>query len=416
MKILHVIPSVAPIRGGPSEVILATVKALRSLGVEAEIVTTNDNGPDLLDVPTGVRLEYQEVPVWFFPRFSPPINFLREFAFSSRLTSWLWQNAARYDLLHIHAIFSYASTLAMVIARHQNIPYVVRPLGLLCQWSLQQSKLRKQIYLTLIERANLNNSCGLHLTAQKEKEEISSLNLKAPNFIIPHGVPIPPTISDAPQLLRQKLQLPEAVAPTFWNQIPAGKRTKTDEPIILFMSRLHPKKALDYLIPALGKLVDQQFTFIIAGSGSPPYETQIDELLVKAGIYPRTRRLGFVQGELKDLLLQGADLFTLTSHSENFGIAVVEALAAGLPVVITPGVPLANVVEREGVGYVTTLDVERIASSIAGALHSPEARKGMGERARQLVAEQYSWDKIALELIAVYEDINRRDAENTEKV
>jgi len=394
MKILHVIPSVAPVRGGPSEVILAIVKALRSQGVEAEIVTTNDNGPKLLDVPTGVRLEYQEVPVWFFPRFSPPINFLREFAFSSPLTTWLWQNAARYDLLHIYAIFSYASTVAMVIARHQNIPYINSPLGLLCQWSLQQSKLRKQIYLSLIEQGNLNNSCGLHLTAPKEEEEIASLNLEAPNFMIPHGVSIPPTISNAPQLLRQKLQLPE------------------DEPIILFMSRLHPKKGLDYLIPALGKLKDQQFTFIIAGSGEAAYETQLDELLVKAGIHTRTRRLGFVQGEEKNLLLQGADLFTLTSHSENFGIAVVEALAAGLPVVITPGVPLANVVEREGVGYVTPLDVESIASSIAGARPSSEARKGMGERARGLVTEQYSWDKIALELIAVYRGIFIREGLN----
>lgn len=105
MKVLHIIPSIAYVRGGPSQNVLELVKALRNHGIEAEIATTNDNGPDLLDVPLGQRSEYQQVPVWFFPRFSPRTKLIREFAFSSQLTNWLWHHASQYDLLHINAFF-----------------------------------------------------------------------------------------------------------------------------------------------------------------------------------------------------------------------------------------------------------------------------------------------------------------------
>ncbi|MFN7351207.1 MAG: glycosyltransferase, partial [Dolichospermum sp.] len=178
-----------------------------------------------------------------------------------------------------------------------------------------------------------------------------------------------------------------------------------DEPIILFLSRLHPKKGLDYLIPALGKLSDYPFTFIVAGSGDPDYEIEVKTLVKTHGIEQKTHFPGFVKGEIKNLLIQGADIFALTSYSENFGISVLESLAAGTPVIITPGVALSDIVQQQQLGYVTELNINAIAATIENFLDHPQESKKMGYRAREFILDNYTWDKIASKMISVYENI-----------
>jgi glycosyltransferase involved in cell wall biosynthesis len=241
----------------------------------------------------------------------------------------------------------------MAIARIKKVPYINRPLGQLCTWSLQQSKLRKQIYLKLIERSNLLHSQALHFTAQQELEEFNLLKLNIPSFILPHGVQIPFPIPNAQERVRKLLQIPDRF------------------PILLFMSRIHPKKGLEYLIAALSKLKEYKFTFVIAGSGEPDYVNQIQDLLVTHGISDRTHLVGFVEGETKNLYLQGADLFALTSHSENFGIAAIESFASGTPVLITDGVAIAPMVQEQAIGYVTKLEINAIASTIQDFFEHP---------------------------------------------
>ncbi len=384
MKILHVIPSVAKIRGGPSQAVLEMVQALLATGIEAEIVTTNDNGTSRLPVQLQQQIQYQQVPIRFFNRFSPPVSAVKEFAFSGELTEWLKKNIRCYDLIHVHAIFSYASTAAMAIARAQGVPYIVRPLGQLCQWSLQQSALKKQLYLKIIERDNLAHSSGLHFTSLQEQQEADSLQLNCPGFVVPHGLTFSAPIEDARSHLRQKYNLP------------------ANEPIILFLSRIHPKKGLELLIPALGSLKHHPFTFILAGSGDPNYESEIHSLIESSGMSERTILPGFVEGDEKDLLLQGADLFSLTSHSENFGVAALEALAAGLPALMTPGVALSTEVEQHGLGYVTALSHESIVAALKKYFSRPAEAKKMGNCARQFAMKNYTWEKNAENLVKLY--------------
>jgi glycosyltransferase involved in cell wall biosynthesis len=391
MKVLHIIPSVASVRGGPSQAVIEMVRALRSQGVDAEIATTNDNGKDLLDVSlyelTDQLAEYGNIPIRFFPRFSPNINAIREFAFSRSLTTWLWQHITEYDLVHVHAIFSYASTIAMSIARIRKVPYINTPHGLLCKWSLQQSKLRKQIYLNVVELANLRHSKSLHFTAQQEQSEFNLLGLNIPNFILPNGVDLPTLIPDAQAQVRQILQIPD------------------QRPIILFLSRIHPKKGLEYLIPALGKLKAYDFVFAIAGSGEPDYVNQIKDLLVTHSICDRTHLVGFVKGETKNLYLQGADLFALTSYSENFGIAAIEALASGTPVLITDGVAIAPMVKEYAIGYVTKLDVEAITSTLETFFQNFDKTLPNRQNYQQIISENYSWQAISIQLAKIYQAI-----------
>lgn len=396
LKILHVIPSIAPVRGGPSSAVTEMVKNLQNIGIDVEIITTNDNGSTLLDVPLNVLSKYQGISVRFFDRFSPPINPLREFAFSAGLTFWLWQHLHEYDLLHVHGIFSYPSTIAMLIARLQNVPYINCPHGVLCQWSLQQKKNIKEAYLNLIEKGNLLNSQGLHLSTRKEQEEFKFLDWNLSSFILPHGLDFPVPIANSRKQLHQMLDIP------------------LQTPIILALSRLHPVKGFDYLIPALGKLRDrdQNFAFVLAGNGTTEYEAEIDQLLQANHLGDRTYKLGFVSGEKKNICLQGADLYALTSHSENFGIAVLEALAAGTPALVTTGVALADLVKEQNLGWVVDLDVEAIASAIQDFLDHPQFTQQIGDRARQFILENYTWDKIAIEMVSVYNGV----IEKSEKV
>ena len=383
MKVLHVIPSVAPIQGGPSYAVLAMVQALRSQGIEVEIATTDDNGPKLLEVPLNQQTEYQEVPIWFFPRFALP---MKEFIFSAALTQWLWQNMRNYDLAHTHYLFSYASTCAGAIARQQKIPYIVRTIGQLSPWALAQSRTKKWLYTQLIEQRNLRQAAAIHCTAPGEAEDVRKFGIQTPTITIPLGVDIPNSRPDARKALREKYGIAD------------------DVPVLLFLSRLHYKKRPDLLLHSLSSLAQEgcPFHLCLAGTGEPDYLNYLQTLIGSLGLTTQTSLTGFVAGQDKELLLQGADIFVLPSFSENFGVAVAEAMAAGLPVVVTPGVQIAPDIAEAKAGLVVEGEVETVAAAIAQLLDCPELRQQLGENGRKFAQSHYSWDAIARQLAAAY--------------
>jgi len=390
VRVLHVIPSVSPALGGPTQVVLNLVKALRDAQIDAEIATTNDDGADLLDVPLHQQVDYQGVPIWFLPRFSPP---LKEFIFSWSLTTWLWQDLASYDLVDTHYLFSYAPTCAAAIARQQGIPYTVRTMGQLAPWALAQSRLKKQLYGTLIERRNLNRAAAIHCTSEGEMVDVRQFGVQAPVLTVPLGVDPQPEVPDAATRLRQRYGVAASM------------------PIVLFLSRLHYKKRPDLLLQALHQLRDRHaFHCLIAGSGDADYTQYLTGQISALGLTQSTTMTGFVDGYDKHLVLQGADLFVLPSFSENFGIAVAEALVAGLPVVITPDVQIAPEVARAQAGLVVQGDVEAVAGAIEQLLTSPALRQQLGQNGKQLASSRYSWQAVAQEQGKVYQTILEQPA------
>lgn len=393
MKVLHVIPSLSPALGGPPQVAIQLVYALRQAGVEAEIVTTNHNGAEPLDVPLGQLVEYSpdgqiSVPVWFLPHARPA---LKEFIFSAPLTGWLWNHLHHYDVLDHHYLFSYASTCAGAIARFKGIPYSVRTMGQLTPWALAQSRTKKQLYTALIERQNLQQASAIHCTTAAEAEDVRNFGVQTPTVTLPLGV---------------GQRLASLDKPTAQAQLRARYGIPADLPIVLFLSRLHYKKRPDLLLRALSR--QRNFYAILAGSGEPAYQEQLQQEAAALGIADRVLFPGMVIGADKDLLLQGSDLFALPSFSENFGIAVAEALAAGLPVVITAGVQIAPEIAAAQAGLIADGEEEAFAAAIAQLLDSAELRQRLGQNGRALAVQRYNWKIIAQQLLPIYAEIAQK--------
>ncbi|MDB6140172.1 MAG: glycosyl transferase family 1 [Verrucomicrobiaceae bacterium] len=383
MRVLHVIPSVAPCRGGPSTAVLAMVRALTAQGVQADIVTTNDNGSGVLPVSTGSLLNYQGCHVCFLPRWSPGVAALREFQYAQGFDSWLRSALRGYDGLHVHAVFSYLPTRAMMIARKAGKPYMSRPLGQLDAWSLQQKALKKRLYYGLVEKTNLAHAAAVHCTSEMEAANVRQLLPQARVEIIPHGIEPPAEIAGARSRLRQAQGLSE------------------NAKVLLFLSRWHAKKNIPMLLEALAGMKDENWTLILAGSADDGYETVVRQAIRDHGLQERVRCPGHVQGEQKALLLQGADVFVLPSSAENFGIAVAEALVNGMPAVVTWGVDLAPVVvELEG-GYACDANAVALRAGMLQALKRPDDRM----RLRLAARARFDWKMPASKLSALYAEV-----------
>ena len=385
MKVLHVIPSLSPNLGGPTQVALQIVKSLRHQGIDAEIVTTNNNGSGILDVPLNQLIEYHGAPVWFLPAF--PYS-LKEYIFSTALTRWLWVHIDNYDVLDNHYLFSYAPTCAAAIARWKKIPYTVRTQGQLSSWALKQSPFKKQLYTALVERLNLNHASAIHCTTPGEAEDLRNFGINTPSVILPLGVEPLEQIFTAKSEIHNLYNIPQ------------------EKLIILFLSRLHYKKRPDLLINSLNKIVVQNpnLHLIMAGSGEADYLVYLQQLVQKHKLTNYVTFTGLVTGRTKNLLLQGADILALPSYSENFGIAVVEAMAAGLPVIISTEVQIAPEIGTANAGIIIKDETE-LTNAITQLLNSEAMRSRLSNNAIALANEKYAWERIVSQLIYSYQEI-----------
>jgi glycosyltransferase involved in cell wall biosynthesis len=370
MRTLHVIPSLAESDGGPSKAALEMCRELTRRSHNAEIYTTNATAQSRSDVLLGQPLSVHGVNVTYFP-----INGGTYYKYSYSMAAALKATIPRYDIVHIHSLYQFPSTAAAHYCRKYRVPYILRPHGTLDPFLYKRHPLRKRIYELMIERRNLAAAAAVHFTSEEELRLATRSGLDFKGAVVPLGVEL-----DDP------LPCAARAADSLWPEL-RGKR------VILFLSRINFKKGLDILAAAFGEVhkVRADAHLVIAGPDIDGYGTKVREWLTAAAALEAATFTGMVLDTRKAALLSRADLFVLPSYSENFGIAVVEAMGAGLPIVISNRVNIWREIDAAHAGFVVTPDARELATAILALLDNPGMARSMGERGHRLAREQFSW-------------------------
>jgi glycosyltransferase involved in cell wall biosynthesis len=378
MKVLHVIPSVSPVHGGPSHAIVNIERALSLRGIEVTTVTTNDDGDThTLPVTCGKPIAAPFATRWYFPRSTV------FFKLSIGLSRWLKDNVTAFDVVHAHALFSFAPVAAAFWARRAGVPYVLRPLGVLAQYGMtQHHPFMKKASFALIERGLIESASAVHFTSRAEQVEAEALGLKCNGVVVPLGIPSCP----AKRTMR---------------------RRKSDAFNLLFLSRIDPKKNLEALLEAVRLVLSKQLDVVlnVAGAGDPIYIDKLKALARDLDINGHVNWLGYVDGDKKTELLAAASAFTLPSYSENFGMAVVEALAAGLPCLVSRGVAISGEIDRARAGIVVGTAPAEIAAGIEKMSSDECDLSTMSTAASALASSAFSLDAMGECLEALYRNI-----------
>ncbi|GAB4342132.1 MAG: glycosyltransferase [Desulfobulbaceae bacterium] len=299
-----------------------------------------------------------------------------------------------FDVVHIHAVWNFPTWWAMRAAYRAGVPYMVAPQGSFEPWALTQNPWGKRLYGMATEIPLLRRASWLQALTEAEARQFRQAGLDAPVVIVPNGIDPSVFDQDAPRLV-EKLGLP------------AGAKT------LLFLSRLHPKKGVDVLVEAFSRFASQheEVFLVVAGhDAGTGYMKTIGEQVARHGLNRRCIFVGEVVGREKYQTLLGADAFVLPSHSEGLPVAVIEAMGAGLPVVVTPGCNLPEVAERDA-GLVVGPDPEEVASALDTLFGDEETMRVMGENGRRLVREKFTWERIARRLLEIYEQPLPQNAE-----
>ena len=387
MKILIVIPALGNVYGGTSKIVLELAESIGKLGVSVDVVATNANGEKTLDVDLNQWIIQNHYRVRYFSY----LDFL-DYKFTLSMSQWLFSNVSSYNLVHTHAIFSYPVLAAYWMCQLHKIPYLATPHGMLEPWALAYKIWKKKLYFNWLEKPALQKASAIQMSAATEAEGIKNLDLKPPLVIVPNGIHREDFAS---------LPDPEI----FDQQFPETKNKR----LIIFLGRIDPKKGLDLLAPAFAQAY-QTFPdthLIIAGPDNTGFLPTAESYFIKAGCSHAVTFTGMLTGNIKYAALAAATIYVAPSYSEGFSMSVLEGMAAGLPCVITTGCNFPEAGEAEA-AIIVNIDVGSIAKAIIQLLEDDQQAKNMGYRARQFILDNYTWDKIALKMVSVYENIISR--------
>jgi glycosyltransferase involved in cell wall biosynthesis len=371
MRVMHVVPTWWPAAryGGPIVSVRALCKALADDDCEVSVCTTNVDGPGVSDVPTDQPWRDGNLSVHSFSS-----NWGRRLYFSAGMGRFLSRHSNRFDVIHTHSVFLWPTWKAARSARASGVPYVLSPRGMLVPELIKaRSAIPKRLWISLIERSNLRHASLIHVTSETERQDLQRLELGSlpPIVVIPNGVVMPENSSET----RRKDQ-------------------------IVFIGRISWKKGLDRLLEAVAALAEVRL--IVAGPDNEGLSQKLQRQATELGMADRVQFVGPVDTAECNRLLAQSTLLVLPSLSENFGNVVVEAMAAGCPVVTTQGVGASEVLLRAAAGIVCDASVMGISEGIASIMARPQAAHAMGERGRVFCGESLSWSAIARTMRQAY--------------
>jgi glycosyltransferase involved in cell wall biosynthesis len=382
MKILHVIANLAPRYGGVFKACWEMARAVADLGHEVSIYTTNQDGPGTLQVPTDRPVWREGVEVRYFP-IQPP----RFWSPSLPLAGGLRQKIKISDLVHVHSLYLFHDLVAGYYCRLHGVPYLIQPHGALDPFIYRRHRGRKQLMEWAFQNRNIRKAEAILFTAANEQELAAPYTFKTPGLVVPLGID-QTEFERMPEAGRFRSRYPEI----------------GDKAIILFLGRVNFKKGLDILARAFGAVARhrQDVHLVIAGPDSEGWGDRVRSWLKEEEVLERSTFTGMLLGPDKVAAYRDAAMFVLPSYSENFGLAVLEAMAAGLPVIISDNVNIWREVESAGAGKVVPCDVPKLTAEILGLLDKPEMADQMGQKGKKLVRDDYAWHKIATRLQESY--------------
>ncbi len=384
IRILHVIASIAASTGGPARAVVDMARAVAARGHAVSIYTTDR---DMTDAERAAPPPADGVERHVFAQGSPRI-----FATSWPLARALDEAIPEADIVHIHSLYLFHVWYAARVCRKHGVPYLLRPHGTLDPFLWKRHRARKKLLELAFQDRVIAGAAALHYTAEEEMRLAAPYVHGAKGVVVPNGLD-----------MAAYATLPAKGG--FFARHPELSGTKP----VLFLSRINFKKGLDVLIPAFAKALaaDPALRLVLAGPDDG-YKATAEGFAAAAGISDKIVWVGMLDADAKRAALADCTLFALPSWSENFGIAIVEAMACGAPVVISDRVNIWREIEGAGAGLVSPPDVDSAAAHILLLAGDPARAARMGTAGRRLVESRYDWAKVAVDLERVYSELRRK--------
>jgi len=383
MKILHVISNLTPRSGGPTTVVRTLAAYQVRARLDVTVCTTNWGCSAGGKMPMTIDVLEDGVTYKYFASWSPLM-------FSLAMGRWFGSHMSQFDIVHIHGLYRFPVTFAAWRARRVGMPYLISPHGSLDPFLYKQSRYNlplKRIYERLFDIPNLNNAAAIHYTTREEAKRVSFLRLRAKPLIVPNGIDW-----ESFKLLPQKGSFRRCL----------GLNEKT--PLLLFLGRINFKKGLDLLVPAFA-LVALKYPgarLAVVGPDNEGFVSKVRRWCVEQGIKDKVFFMDYIGSEKVKEAYVDADVFILPSYTENFGMAVVEAMACGCPVIISDQVNIWREVQETEAGVVARLNPHALAKSLCRVLDDIGAAQDIGARGRAVAEKRFAWPPIVDQMTQVY--------------